>query len=189
MIKWFWDDSVGAFFDTARDAEKLITRPRDVTDNATPSGTSLALELLLHLAELLHDTEYRRRAVFVLESLTEPMLRFPSAFGHLLGSADMEINGAVQVALVGSVNDPGLRALERAVAAKYVPALVVAAGPPRDDHLVKLLDDKPALDEMPTAYVCRGYVCDKPVTDPSSLAEQLENAGKSGAVATALTES
>jgi uncharacterized protein YyaL (SSP411 family) len=189
MIEWFWDDSVGAFFDTARDAEKLITRPRDVTDNATPSGTSLALELLLHLAELLHDTEYRRRAVFVLESLTEPMLRFPSAFGHLLGSADMEINGAVQVALVGSLNDPGLRALERAVAGKYVPALVLAIGAPRADQVVKLLDDKPAIDGTPSAYVCRGYVCDKPVTDAASLAEQLENAGKSGVVATALTES
>src|SRR3954462_8206980 len=133
MIEWFWDDSVGAFFDTARDAEQLITRPRDVTDNATPSGTSLAVELLLHLAELLHDAEYRRRAVFVMESLTEPMIRFPSAFGHLLGSADMEVNGAVQVALVGSVTDPDVRALERAVAGKYVPALVIAAGPPRAD--------------------------------------------------------
>jgi uncharacterized protein YyaL (SSP411 family) len=178
MIEWFWDDSVGAFFDTARDAEQLITRPRDVTDNATPSGTSLAVELLLHLAELLHDAEYRRRAVFVMESLTEPMIRFPSAFGHLLGSADMEVNGAVQIALVGSVTDPEVRALERAVAGKYVPALVIAAGPPRADSLVKLLDDKPAIDEAATAYVCRGYVCDKPATDPAELGEQLESAAR-----------
>ena len=96
---------------------------------------------------------------------------------------------AVQVALVGSVNDPGLRAQERAVAGRYVPALVLAAGAPRANQLVKLLEEKPAMDETPTAYVCRGYVCDKPVTDPASLTEQLENAGKPGTVATALTES
>jgi uncharacterized protein YyaL (SSP411 family) len=101
MIEWFWDDEVGAFFDTARDAEALITRPRDVTDNATPSGTSLAVDLLLQLAELQHDSDYRRRAVSVLESLAEPMLRFPTAFGHLLGCADMELYGAIEVALLG----------------------------------------------------------------------------------------
>src|SRR3954468_18979067 len=100
MINWFWDDSVGAFFDTASDAEQLITRPRDITDNAVPSGTSLAVELLLHLSELEHDTDYRRRASFTLESLAEPMTKFPTAFGHLLGCADLEINGTVQVAVV-----------------------------------------------------------------------------------------
>ncbi|HEV7387901.1 MAG TPA: hypothetical protein VGN73_04735, partial [Gemmatimonadaceae bacterium] len=189
MIEWFWDDEVGAFFDTARDAEQLITRPRDVTDNATPSGTSMAVELLLYLAELQHDAEYRRRAVFVLETLAEPMLRFPSAFGHLLGSADMELNGAVEVALIGSASSPELHALERAVARQYVPSLVLAAGSPGRSHVVKLLDDRPPIDDLPTAYVCRGYACDSPVTDPASLVEQLDGAGKSRAVATALTGS
>ena len=80
----------------------------------------MAVELLLYLAELQHDAEYRRRAVFVLETLAEPMLRFPSAFGHLLGSADMELNGAVEVALIGSASSPELHALERAVAGKGV---------------------------------------------------------------------
>ena len=72
MIKWFWDDSTGAFFDTASDAEQLITRPRDITDNAMPSGTSLAVDLLLHLADLTNDNEMRRRATFVLEAPPPP---------------------------------------------------------------------------------------------------------------------
>jgi len=189
MIEWFWDDSVGAFFDTAGDAEQLITRPRDVTDNATPSGTSLAVELLLHLAELQHDVEYRRRAVFVLESLAEPMLRFPSAFGHLLGSTDMELNGAIEVALIGRAANPDFQALERAVAGQYVPSLVLAAGASGGSQAVKLLDDRSAIDDLPTAYVCRGYVCDRPVTDPAALVEQLDGAAKSGAVLTASTGS
>ena len=185
MIEWFWDNEVGAFFDTASDSERLITRPRDVTDNAIPSGTSLAVDLLLQLSELQHDSEYRRRAVFVLESLAEPMLRFPTAFGHLLGDADMELYGAIEVALLGARQSPEFRALERAVAGQYVPSLVLAGGKPGESYVVKLLEDRPLIEDQPTAYVCRGYACDKPVTDPAALAEQLENASRAGATAVA----
>ena len=178
MIEWFWDDSVGAFFDTATDAEQLITRPRDSTDNATPSGTSSAIELLLYLSELEHDTEHRRRAAFALESLLDPMTRYPTAFGHLLGCADMELNGAIEVALVGDPATAPFKALERAVAEQYVPSLVLAGGPPTKDSPVKLLNDRPLIEGKPTAYVCRSYTCDEPVTKPAALSAQLESASK-----------
>jgi len=178
MIEWFWDDQTEAFFDTARDAEQLITRPRDVTDNATPSGTSLAVELLLHLSELQQDADYRRRAVFTLEALAEPVTRFPTAFGHLLGSADMEINGAIEVALVGDAKSAAFKALERAVAERYVPSLVLAGGAERKRSHVKLLEDRTLVDGKPTAYVCRSYSCDRPVTEPNALSDQLENAAR-----------
>ena len=178
MIEWFWDEEKGFFFDTAKDAEQLITRPRDATDNATPSGTSLAVELLLHLAELQHDADFRRRAAFTLETLAEAAAKYPSAFGHLLGSMDMELNGAIQVALVGESGDSALRDLERVVAENYVPSLVLAIGNGTDDGAVKLLDDRTPLGGRPTAYVCRGYTCDAPVTDPSELAKQLEHAAR-----------
>jgi uncharacterized protein YyaL (SSP411 family) len=178
MIEWFWDERLGAFFDTAKDAEQLITRPRDFTDNATPSGTSLAVELLLHLSELQQDAEYHRRAVFTLETLAEPMVRFPTAFGHLLGCADMEINGAIEVALVGDTASAGFRALERAVARKYVPSLVLAGGTAGGSTHLKLLENRPLIDSKSTAYVCRSYSCDRPVTTPDALFDQLENAAK-----------
>ncbi|HMH25514.1 MAG TPA: thioredoxin domain-containing protein [Gemmatimonadaceae bacterium] len=180
MIDWFWDDKVGAFFDTARDAERLITRPRDVTDNATPSGTSLAVELLLHLAELQQGAEYRRRANFALESLAEPMLRFPTAFGNLLGCADMELYGAIEVALVGERSHHGFTLLERTVGEVYVPSLVLAGGNFGERSTIKLLEDRPLVDDKPTAYVCRAYTCDRPVTKPELLASQLENAARAG---------
>ena len=181
MIEWFWDDQTGAFFDTAADAEQLITRPRDTTDTATPSGTSLAVELLLHLAELQKDSEYRRRAVFALDSMVEPMTRFPIAFGHLLGCSDMEVNGAIEVALVGKTSSAKFKALERAVVAQYVPSLVLAGGEAGGITPVKLLQDRPLVDGKPTAYVCRGYSCDRPVTEPAALSEQLHNAARVGA--------
>ena len=176
MIEWFWDEEKGFFFDTAKDAEPLITRPRDATDNATPSGTSLAVELLLHLSELRHDPDYRRRASFVVESLGDLMTKHPSAFGHLLGSVDMLMNGAIEVALVGSPGDPAFQGLEHVVAQEYVPSLVLAAGTGSGESVVKLLESRSLVGGKPTAYVCRAYTCDSPVNEPRDLARQLEAA-------------
>ncbi|MGH7651610.1 MAG: thioredoxin domain-containing protein [Gemmatimonadaceae bacterium] len=175
-IEWFWDDEAGAFFDTAKDAERLITRPRDVTDNATPSGTSLATELLLYMSELTHDGDYRRRAVSTLESLSQPLATYPTAFGHLLACADMELNGAVEVALVGDARSARFKALERAVGERYVPALVLAGGPATNTSMVRLLNERPLVGGKPTAYVCRSYSCERPVTEPEALAAQVESA-------------
>ena len=88
IVAHFWSESAGAFFDTADDAEELVTRPRDVTDNAIPSGTSLAVELLLILGDLFGDASYREKATRVLETIAEPMARYPTGFGHALGAAD-----------------------------------------------------------------------------------------------------
>ena len=178
MTKWFWDDSVGAFFDTASDAEELITRPRDITDNAMPSGTSLAVELLLHLADLTNDSEMRRRATFVLQASAAALMKYPTAFGHLLGAADMAVHGAVEVAIAGERSDAHFGALEREVAAHYVPSLVLAGGNPEARGPVALLADRVASEGAATAYVCRSYTCDAPVTEVAALAGQLENAGR-----------
>ena len=175
MIRRFWDDEANAFFDTASDAEKLITRPRDITDNAMPSGTSLAVELLLHLSDLTGNAEMRGRAVQVLEGAAAAMARYPSAFGHLLGAADMAVYGAIEVALVGDVSNEGFTVLEREVAAHYVPSLVLAGGIPTNEE-IPLLSQRTERDGKPTAYVCRSYVCDEPVTDSAALGRQLEAA-------------
>jgi len=118
--------------------------------------------------------------VFALETLTEPMLRFPTAFGHLLGCADMELYGAIEVALIGERSSPTFRALERTVAERYVPSLVLAGGAPGSRSSIKLLENRPLVNNEPTAYVCRGYTCDRPVTDPDALSNQLENAPNAG---------
>jgi len=175
VVNWFWDDAAGAFFDTASDHETLITRPKDITDNAVPSGTSLAVELLTRLAELFADADARRRATYVLETLAPAIARYPSAFGHLLGSADMLINGAVELAIVGDPKSASFTALERAAAERYVPSLVMAGGSPRDD--IALLADRAPRDGQATAYVCRSYACEEPTTSAAALAEQLAKAG------------
>ena len=173
-VRWFWSDETSAFHDTASDHEQLITRPREVADNATPSGTSLAVELLVRLAELLHEVDARRRATYVVETLAPAVDRYPAAFGHLLGAADMLINGAVEVAIVGEQGAPDFVALQRAVAHRYVPSLVLAGGAPRDDDSIALLEGREARGGRATAYLCRGYACDEPATSPELLETQLE---------------
>ena len=175
VVQWFWDDTTGSLFDTASDHETLITRPRDITDNAVPSGTSLATELLVRLAELFADADARRRATYVVETLAPAIARYASAFGHLLGSADMLINGAVELAIVGDLTSADFAALERAAAERYIPALVIAAGPPGND--LALLTDRPARDGRATAYVCRNYACEEPTTSAAALGDQLAKAG------------
>jgi uncharacterized protein YyaL (SSP411 family) len=176
MITWFWDEDVGGFFDTASDAEKLITRPRDLTDNAMPSGNSLAIDLLLSLSELTQDADFRRRAVFALETLGPAMMKYPTAFGHALGAADMSINGAIEVAIAGNPQDRDFESLASSAAHTYVPSLILAGGVPGARTDIALLADRPMLKRKATAYVCKGYVCSAPTTDPAELSEQLDKA-------------
>jgi len=173
MIRWFWDDAIGGFFDTAHDHEALIARPRELTDNAVPAGNSLAAELLLRLGAATLDDEMTRRGRWVVETLGETMYRYPSAFGHALGAAALAVYGAVEVAIVGAAGAPDFAALRRETSARYLPSLVLAAGASGETALLR---DRTTVDGRAAAYVCRDNVCDAPVTDAAALAAELERA-------------
>ena len=178
MVKWFWDDGVGGFFDTAHDGEALIARPRELTDNAVPAGSSLAAELLLRLADLTGSEDDRRRGTWVLETLGEALVRYPIAFGHALGAAELAVHGATEVALVGAAGESDFDALVRETASHYLPSLILAGGAPGAENAVPLLRDRTMISGRATAYVCRHYVCAVPVTDARSLGEQLERSAR-----------
>jgi uncharacterized protein len=172
IMERFWDEGAQAFFDTASDAEPLVTRPRDVTDNAVPSGSSLATELLLLLGDLFAGGEYVRRATYLLETVAEPMARYPTAFGHALGAADIAVRGAVQVAIAGDPGDAAFGALAQVVTSRYVPSLVLAGGEGPAADGITLLAGRGGVE--PVAYVCRAYACDLPTDDPATLGRQLD---------------
>ncbi|MEA3246784.1 MAG: thioredoxin domain-containing protein, partial [Gemmatimonadota bacterium] len=110
-VRWFWSEEDGAFYDTSSDHEALVVRPRDVADNATPSGTSLAVELQLFVAEYFGDDAARARAGRVLAGAGEHIERMPVMLGHLLGAADMAVHGAVEVAVSGDPRRDDARVL------------------------------------------------------------------------------
>ncbi|MBI3789391.1 MAG: thioredoxin domain-containing protein [Gemmatimonadetes bacterium] len=183
IARWFWDEEAGVWYDTAHDAERLITRPRDITDNAIPSGTSLAVELGLLVSEFAGASAPRARALRVLGGLAAPIQRYPGAFGHLLGAADLAVHGAVQLVLRGTRAE--VAPFARAAARCFVPGLVAclledaADGTAASSHGAldpALVDGRARVDGGAAAYVCRHYACERPVTSPDALVAPLRAA-------------
>jgi uncharacterized protein len=176
VLDLFWDEEGELFYDTPADHEELVTRPRDVYDNAAPSGTSVATDVLLRLSLLLDRDDYRARAEAVLDSLSGGMERLPGAFGRLLAALDFHLSRPREVVIVGDLASPETQALVDVVYARYLPNKVVAGRAPEDEEAVgflPLLAERPTRDGRPTAYVCEGYACKNPTTGPEELAGQL----------------
>ncbi|MGQ0765787.1 MAG: thioredoxin domain-containing protein [Gemmatimonadota bacterium] len=181
MIDLFHDPESRRFFDTARHHETLITRPRDINDNATPAGTSLAAELCLRLGVLDDDVKFLELGSQAVREASDAVARFPQAFGQLLGVADLIVHGAVEVAIVGAER----QRLERALGTTYVPSLVAASVPDASAEATALTRGKVVSsgvsppdreDGEATAFVCRKYVCDAPTRSAEVFVTQLERA-------------
>ena len=171
----FWDPREEIFFDTGTDQEALVVRPRNLFDNAVPCGTSVSIEWLLRLAVLFGDERYEALALKALRPLADLMTRYPSGFGRYLSALDFRLGPVAEVALVWP-DGAGAGPLVETSFRRYMPNRVVvgaAAGSPAGAGL-PLLADRPAVEGKPTAYVCRRYVCQLPVTDPAALAAQLD---------------
>ena len=167
-------DPEGGFFDTAIDHERLVTRPKDVQDNATPSGSAMASLVLLRLAAFTGDGRYRAIAERALATITPFAARYPTGFAMWLQAIDLSLADVAEVAIVGPLDDPVTQALVRVASGGYAPSRVVAVSAlDGDASAVALLHDRPLREGRPTAYVCRGFACQAPVTEPGALAAQL----------------
>jgi uncharacterized protein YyaL (SSP411 family) len=163
-------DGAGGYHDTADDAERLITRPADPTDNATPSGRSALAAALVTYSALAGEPEYRSAAEAALAVSVPVALRYPRFAGYACATGEALLSGPYEIAVVGAGD--GARELREAATRLAPPGAVVVAGWP-DLPGVPLLAHRPLVDGRPTAYVCRGFVCDRPVTEPADLASQL----------------
>ncbi|HZA27822.1 MAG TPA: thioredoxin domain-containing protein, partial [Actinomycetota bacterium] len=176
LLKLFHDPDGGGFFQTGSDAEPLVVRPKEVFDNAVPSGNSAASDVLQRLALLTGDAEYETAAISALRIVREPMATAPTGFGHALGALDLYLSPAKEVAIVGALEAGETRGLVREVWNRYLPNTVLAVGRPDDgdaSRVVPLLADRRPLNGKPAAYVCERFVCQQPVTEPEALAAQL----------------
>ncbi|MFN2561368.1 MAG: thioredoxin domain-containing protein [Jatrophihabitans sp.] len=162
-------DGEGGFFDTASDAEQLVRRPRDPTDNATPSGASALITALVACSALTGSTAHRTAAEDALRQVSEIGIGQPRFFGWALAAAEALLSGPVQVAVVG---EPGGGALTSSAWRRRPPGAVVLSGEP-DAAGLPLLADRPLVGGRPAAYVCHGMVCDLPVTEPAELEAAL----------------
>ena len=167
MITEFWDEDNGGFYFTSNDHENLIVRNKDLYDNATPSGNSVAADVLLRLAKLLRDEKYERFAVTVLRLTASQLRRHPQGFGRALSALEFYVGDTKEIVVVGEKrNQLGLEVLSR-----YLPdaVIVISDDAERDSELIPLLADKKVGNETPTAYICENFVCQRPVTTVDEL--------------------
>ena len=161
MVELFWDGERGGLFTTGADAERLVTRNKDLMDNATPSANSLAAVGLLRLAALTGEDAYRDRAEDILRLAGPLATRHPTAFGHLLAAVDIERSGLDEVVVAGDRPD-----LVAEVQRRYLPNAVLAWGERFPSPLWEGREDG-------RAYVCRNYACRLPAADAATLGAQL----------------
>jgi uncharacterized protein len=168
-------DPAGGFFDTSNDHEALVTRPKDMQDNAVPSGSAMAATTLLKLAAFTGEDRYYRHAQAPLESLQAALIQAPLGFAQWLVALDFALGNPQEIAIVGDARSDDTQALLDVIRTGYRPHQVVALGTLHPDRTsaIPLLLDRPAIDEQATAYVCIRFACQRPATDPQILAGQL----------------
>ncbi|SDO30065.1 hypothetical protein SAMN04515671_0482 [Nakamurella panacisegetis] len=155
----------GGFNDTADDAETLFLRPRDPGDGAAPSGASSIADALVTAGALTGRTDYTRIAERAMASVSTLMLRVPRSAGWHLAVAEALVAGPLQIAVAGHPG-PARDELVALVRAHAPGGAVVVAGEPDSSAL---LADRHLLDGRPAVYVCRGFVCDRPVTSAAEV--------------------
>ncbi|CAN5688341.1 thioredoxin domain-containing protein [soil metagenome] len=162
LLELFWDDEHGGVFTTGHDAEALVARQKDVLDNATPSANGAAALSLARLGALTGEDRYGEAAEAIGRLLALPAANHPTAFTHLLGAVDVLAGPVTEVAVVGERPD-----LVAAVQRRYRPRTVLAWGERYASPLWEGRSDG-------SAYVCRDFACQQPVTTAEALEAQLD---------------
>jgi uncharacterized protein len=171
MITEFWDEESGGFFFTSNDHEELIVRNKDFYDNATPSGNSVAADILLKLAKFTGDERYERFAITTLRLAASQIRRFPQGFGRALSALEFHLGETKEVVIIGEKGNE----LESEIHGKYLPdaVVVLSSEPESDSTTIPLLKDRGMINGKATAYVCENFVCQRPVTSVEELIKSL----------------
>jgi uncharacterized protein YyaL (SSP411 family) len=171
-------DGSGGFYDTAQDGERLIFRPADPADGATPSGAFAAADALISYGALTGERRYTDAAVAALRVLPPIAARYPRAGGLGLSVAEAMLSGPAEIAIIGPEDDPRTDDLLRAALHLAPPGAVFALGPGADGAdgpEVPLLTGRGVISGAPAAYVCRNFTCQAPVTTPAALRDVLRH--------------
>ena len=193
LNRLFPDVAGGGWFLTGEDAERLVSRPKELYDGAVMSGNSMAALVLLRLGHLTADAALEEQGRAALAAFGPELAARPYAYPQSLIALDFALGPVREVVVAGDPHDPATAALVREVRSRFLPRTVVAlrpvagearasggiAGPGQGSAadavaLIPYLKDQVALGGKPTAYVCENYACRLPVTDPATLAALLD---------------
>jgi uncharacterized protein YyaL (SSP411 family) len=170
MVEQFQDREGGAFFD-ARVGDDLVVRPRSFFDNPVPSGNSAATFGLLRLHALTGKDVYLELALPAIQIGRDVLPRAPLGFAYLLSALDFYLAPPAQIAIAGQPDSDEVKALLAEVRSRYLPNAVIAAGLP---GAIGLLESRTTITGRATAYVCRHFACNLPVTSAAELGSQLK---------------
>ena len=163
LINLFEDQENGGFFTTGNDADPLITRMKDVFDNAIPSANSLAAVALFRLGALTGQSSFVESAERVLQLVSKQVAQHPTGFGHLLGALDIYHNGSTEVLITGNRSD-----LVEVVNSSLLPNVVLAWG---ESFSGPLWENRTG----DQAWVCRNFECELPITSTEDLEKSLKS--------------
>ena len=179
LLKHFWDDSAGAFYFTADDAEKLLVRQKDIYDGAIPSGNSVAALNLLRLGRITANTNFEEKAVKIGRAFSKAVQQSPSAYTQLMLAVDFAIGPSYEVVIAGNSRAEDTNAMIRTLRAHFVPNKVVLLRPSEEEspditRLAEYTKYQSSIDGKATAYVCLNYNCKLPTTDSGKMLELLD---------------
>lgn len=173
MVEHFYDPQNG-FYDTRNDHEIPIMRPREIQDNAIPSGNALAVAALLKMAAYTGKGEWRSIAEKNLHQVQSLLERYPTAFAFWLTALAFALAPVQEIALIGDPKNPQTQTLLQTLWSSHDPYRILAASNyPPPNGAPSLLENRPMVDNKPTVYICRQWICQKPITDAGELIEAL----------------
>jgi uncharacterized protein YyaL (SSP411 family) len=178
MVDHFWDERGKGFYFAPDDATDLIVRKKEIYDGAIPSGNSVALNSLLRLARLTGKSEFEEVAAAIIRAFSGQIRQVPSGYTHFLCGLNFALGPSWEIAIAGPEGDGYLIDMLRRIRTRFIPCKVVVFRPSnrdssRIDAVAEFVRGYIPVDGKPTAYICSGYSCKRPVTDIKDLMEAL----------------
>ncbi|OGX29543.1 MAG: hypothetical protein A3B78_00345 [Omnitrophica WOR_2 bacterium RIFCSPHIGHO2_02_FULL_67_20] len=186
MVRRFWDEERSGFFFRGKDEEPLIVRAKELYDGATPSGSSVAVLVLLRLGRLTVDERLETLGRRALEAAAPLLTQTPFAYPAMFAAVDVALGPTQEIVIAGDPGSPDTAAMLRAVHERFLPRAVAVLhpqGPERAavEALIPYVKAQESLGARATAYVCEHFVCTLPTHDLTQLIELLQASGASAA--------
>ncbi len=177
-LNHFWDDENGAFYFTPDDGEKLLIRKKEIYDGAIPSGNSVAMLNLLRLGRITANPEFEEKAVMIGSTFSKNVQQSPSAYGQLMTALDFEAGPSYEIVIAGNSQAVETKEMIKAIHRLFIPNKVIILRPTEQEkpdivRIAKYTKHQKSLNGKVTAYICRNYTCQSPLTDITKIIEIL----------------
>lgn len=161
----FRDEDKGGYFFSEKEAENLIVRNKQLSDEEIPSGNSIAALNLLHLFALTYETDYLKKAEKIFEAVSTPFSRYPPGYASVLLALDYYLDRSKEIAVIGKPDADETRTIKKFLYENFLPNITYVFSTPDEKKDLPLLKDRKAIDGKTTVYVCENNICKKPTTD------------------------